>query len=66
MRNAQRLLIGRGFRCGGSWSSVYRRELPDGDFGPMTKAAVRQFQARAGLSQTGLIDGATWRALITT
>lgn len=66
VRNAQRLLIDRKFSCGGSWSSVYRRELPDGEYGPITKSAVRQFQANAGLSQTGVIDGQTWAALITT
>ena len=66
VRNAQRLLIDRGYRCGGSWSSVYRRELPDGEFGPMTKAAVRQFQETAQLAGSGVIDAGTWAALLRT
>lgn len=64
VRNAQRLLIARGFRCGGAWSWVYQRELPDGEFGPKTDKAVRDFQDGEGLPVTGKIDGATWAALI--
>ena len=58
VRNAQRLLIDRRYSCGGSWSTVYRRELPDGDYGPVTKSAVRQFQESRGLTATGVIDAA--------
>lgn len=35
----------------------------DGEFGPLTAAAVKQFQRRAGLPQTGAVDPATWQAL---
>ncbi|MBP6994837.1 MAG: peptidoglycan-binding protein [Phycicoccus sp.] len=35
----------------------------DGGFGPLTEAAVKEFQADAGLPQTGIVDEATWRAL---
>ena len=66
VRNAQRLLIDRRYSCGGSWSTVYRRELPDGDYGPVTKSAVRQFQESRGLPANGVIDAATWSALLTT
>ena len=35
----------------------------DGIFGNMTKNAVTNFQRRNNLSQTGLVDDGTWRAL---
>lgn len=35
----------------------------DGDFGPATAAAVREFQRRARLPETGGVDAATWEAL---
>ena len=36
---------------------------PDGDFGKGTETAVREFQAAAGLPDSGTIDAATWRRL---
>jgi Putative peptidoglycan binding domain len=36
----------------------------DGGFGPKTQSAVLQFQAAHGLSATGVIDAATWQALL--
>jgi cell wall-associated NlpC family hydrolase len=39
------------------------RTTPDGDFGPMTKAAVSKWQKRKGLDVTGVVDGQTWAAL---
>lgn len=35
----------------------------DGEFGPLTEAAVKSFQASKGLPQTGVVDSATWNAL---
>lgn len=35
----------------------------DGDFGPNTQAALRQFQKERQLTVTGITDPATWRAL---
>src|SRR6185295_3750266 len=36
---------------------------PDGDFGKSTETAVREFQATAGLPNSGIMDAATWRRL---
>ena len=36
---------------------------PDGDFGPMTEAAVVRFQKASGLEAHGEVDAATWKAL---
>jgi peptidoglycan hydrolase-like protein with peptidoglycan-binding domain len=38
----------------------------DGDFGPLTGAAVSAFRVTHGLSATTTVDDATWRALLTT
>jgi peptidoglycan hydrolase-like protein with peptidoglycan-binding domain len=38
----------------------------DGIFGDSTDAGVRAFQASRGLPQTGVVDGATWQALVVT
>jgi len=35
----------------------------DGIFGPITRGAVLDFQARAGLSRTGEVDAKTWQSL---
>ncbi|MGQ9778615.1 MAG: LysM peptidoglycan-binding domain-containing protein [Bacillota bacterium] len=35
----------------------------DNIYGPYTEAACRNFQAQVGLSQTGVVDPATWRRL---
>ena len=35
----------------------------DGSFGSLTLAAVKQFQTSRGLSATGVVDAATWKAL---
>jgi hypothetical protein len=37
---------------------------PTGYFGPLTTAGVQEFQARNGLTPTGIVDQATWRPLI--
>lgn len=36
----------------------------DGDFGPATAAAIIDFQTKQGLSATGIVDEATWSALV--
>jgi lipoprotein-anchoring transpeptidase ErfK/SrfK len=40
------------------------RARPDGHFGPVTEAAVKDFQRQNGLAVTGIVDAATWRPLI--
>ena len=35
----------------------------DGQFGPQTEAATKEFQQQAGLPVTGIVDEATWKAL---
>jgi len=35
----------------------------DGQFGPLTDAATKEFQKSVGLSPTGIIDEPTWRLL---
>jgi peptidoglycan hydrolase-like protein with peptidoglycan-binding domain len=35
----------------------------DGDYGPLTKSAVRQFQVSKGLVNDGIIGRRTWKAL---
>lgn len=52
VRTLQTLLNGRGFACG-----------VDGDFGPGTEAAVKQFQQSASLSADGVVSAQTWAAL---
>ncbi|WP_369146088.1 peptidoglycan-binding protein [Streptomyces sp. R44] len=37
---------------------------PTGFYGTMTATAVKKFQARRGLAQTGSVDEATWRQLL--
>src|ERR687894_268422 len=39
--------------------------IPDGDFGPATEAAVRQFQKTKKVTAgNGVIDESTWKALV--
>jgi peptidoglycan hydrolase-like protein with peptidoglycan-binding domain len=37
----------------------------DGEFGPKTESATKEFQQQAGLPVTGVVDEATWQALPT-
>jgi cell wall-associated NlpC family hydrolase len=39
------------------------RTTPDGEFGPLTKAAVAKWQKRKGLDVTGVVGAASWAAL---
>ena len=64
VESAQLLLIHRGYACGGR--KFLGRETPDGDFGPATEKAVRDFQTKAALEPDGEIGADTWTALITT
>ena len=50
---------------GGTVAEVQRRLGVDDDgiFGAVTERAVRDFQGRAGLERTGIVDLATWKAL---
>jgi len=54
VRYLQELLVYRGFPPG----------RVDGDFGPMTEAAVKAFQANRGLDDDGLVGQLTWEALL--
>ena len=53
VRNAQVALNDQGYDVG----------AVDGQLGPITRNAVRRFQADRGLSQSGTLDGATLAAL---
>lgn len=64
VRNLQRLLIARGYYCGGALAYT-GREIPDGEFGPATREAVEQVQSGAALPATGVVDARTWEAILT-
>ena len=55
-------LIHRGYVCGGR--TFLGKETPDGDFGPVTEKAVRDFQTKADLEPDGEIGADTWTALL--
>lgn len=63
VKNAQALLIHHGYACGGR--IVAGHENPDGEFGPTTEKAVRDFQAHRRLELDGEIGKNTWTALLT-
>lgn len=65
VRNAQRLLIARGYYCGGSLS-YNGKETPDGDFGPATRDSVKLFQSSSEITGDGVIGPQTWDKLINT
>lgn len=56
VKTLQRLLIALGHSCGASGA--------DGDFGSATLAAVKDFQAKNGLSIDGIVGVNTWNALL--
>lgn len=56
VNDLQQALINNGYAIGASG--------PDGIFGPATLAAVQNFQSEHGLPRTGVVDAATWYALI--
>lgn len=47
------------------WKCSLGRETPDGDFGPATEKAVRDFQNQKGLESDGEIGPDTWKPLLT-
>lgn len=63
VKNAQTLLIAKGYPCGGRITAG--RETADGDFGPTTEKSVKAFQAQKKLTADGIIGAATWKALLT-
>ncbi len=64
VKNAQMLLILKGYSCGGR--VIAGRENPDGEFGPSTENSVKVFQSRRKLQTDGKIGADTWTALLTT
>ncbi len=63
VKNAQTLLIQHGYSCGGR--IVAGHESPDGEFGPTTEKAVKDFQDLRRLEADGEIGQDTWTALLT-
>lgn len=63
VKNAQTLLIAKGYPCGGRYSGG--RENPDGDYGPTTENSVKNFQSIKKLQADGKIGGDTWKTLLT-
>ena len=63
VKNAQTLLISKGYACGGAFFGG--REIADGDFGPTTEKSVKSFQDKHKLSADGIIGSETWKALLT-
>ena len=63
VKNAQVLLIDKGYYCGGR--RLLGREIPDGEFGPTTEKSVKSFQSQKKLTADGKIGSDTWKALLT-
>ena len=63
VKNAQVMLIARGYPCGGR--VLAGRETADGEFGPTTERSVKSFQGQNKLQADGIIGADTWKALIT-
>ena len=62
-KNAQILLIDKGYYCGGPLRAG--RETADGEFGPTTEKSVKGFQTKRNLTADGIIGSDTWKALLT-
>lgn len=47
------------------WLCLHHRHISiDGDFGPATESAVKDFQQSSGLKVTGMVDDATFKRLV--
>jgi peptidoglycan hydrolase-like protein with peptidoglycan-binding domain len=47
------------------WLSLHGHHVAiDGDFGPATEAAVKEFQAKSGVGMTGVVDAGTFGRLV--
>ena len=55
VQNLQNILLQLGYNIGGPTA--------DGNFGPATEAAVKQFQQTSGLTADGIVGPGTWSAL---
>ena len=62
VESAQAVLIHRGYDCGGR--KFLGRETPDGEFGPATEKAVRDYQTKTALEPDGEIGADTWIAML--
>lgn len=62
VKNVQHLLIAQGYFCGGK--IVNGHEIPDGEFGATTKAAVISFQTDMGIGVDGEIGPETMYTLL--
>jgi peptidoglycan hydrolase-like protein with peptidoglycan-binding domain len=60
VKTAQRMLKELGFY---TWKSTTYKDGIDGDYGPSTENAVKQFQKENGLEETGIIDEKTRKLL---
>ena len=75
VKNAQILLIDKGYYCGGPLRAGREaadgeflragREAADGEFGPTTEKSVKSFQTKRNLTADGIIGSDTWKALLT-
>ncbi len=62
VESAQAVLIHRGYACGGR--KFLGRETPDGEFGPATEKAVKDFQSTRKLEPDGEVGTGTWMVLL--
>ena len=66
VKEKQRVLIHRGFPCRGQENGIAGREIPNGEFGPITEKATKDFQMLRELEADGESGKDTWTSLPTT